>query len=262
MRFFVIAFLLLFHLNVHAAAINTYWSGSYIEEAQLVSKLKSNGFEVVGRHEFQGNPIIVATNSELKKMASGKMRGFIAAWHFLINKKDKTVTTRNPAYFLRAMLQSDYKSGAEESLQKSLKSILGELKPSKDQLEQDDLAGYHFMMAMPYYEDMLEVAQADNEKLNEKISAHSNVVYKIQGSNYNLYGVRLSEKTEGFINKLGVEDRSLVLPYAVLVQNGKAWMLHAKYYLALSFPQLSLGQFMVISNIPDDIEDEIEKMFK
>jgi hypothetical protein len=44
------------------------------------------------------------------------------------------------------------------------------------------------------------------------------------------------------------------LPYEVLVSGKNAYMLHGKFRIAQSFPDLSMGNFMSISAAPDAIE--------
>jgi hypothetical protein len=64
-------------------------------------------------------------------------------------------------------------------------------------------------------------------------------------------------KTEGFVNKIGA-DKAILLPYTILIEGGKAYALHPKYYIALSYPLLSMGQFMDISSVPDAIEKALK----
>ena len=47
-----------------------------------------------------------------------------------------------------------------------------------------------------------------------------------------------------------------------LIENGKANILHAKFFLALSFPQLSMTEFMKIMSVPGNIEDAFKADFK
>jgi len=76
-----------------------------------------------------------------------------------------------------------------------------------------------------------------------------------------LYGVKISKGAEIFISTIG-EDKALVLPYTVLIEDGTAYPLHAKYYLAISYPLLTMGEFMKISSIPDTIERSLKKAVK
>ena len=77
-----------------------------------------------------------------------------------------------------------------------------------------------------------------------------------------LCGVALPTEIEKFNHKLGTVGQSHLLPYTVLIGNGEAKILHAKFYLALSFPQLTMREFMKIMSVPGDIEDAFKADFK
>ena len=53
-----------------------------------------------------------------------------------------------------------------------------------------------------------------------------------------------------------------MLPYCISVENSKATALDAKYYLALSYPLLSMNKFMSIATIPGAIVKELQRPFK
>ena len=46
------------------------------------------------------------------------------------------------------------------------------------------------------------------------------------------------------------------------VEEGKAKMLAPKYYIAISYPQLTMGEFMTIASVPGAIEKDLAKPFK
>ena len=48
------------------------------------------------------------------------------------------------------------------------------------------------------------------------------------------------------------------LPYEMLVSDGKVYTLHGKFRIAQSFPDLTMGTFMQISDAPDGIEESLE----
>jgi hypothetical protein len=48
----------------------------------------------------------------------------------------------------------------------------------------------------------------------------------------------------------------------VLIEENEAKIMHPKYYLAVSYPKLSMGQFMTISSAPDDIEEYFKGLFQ
>jgi len=48
------------------------------------------------------------------------------------------------------------------------------------------------------------------------------------------------------------------LPYEMVVSNGKAYMPHGKFRIALDFPDLTMGTFMKISGAPSAIEEKLK----
>jgi hypothetical protein len=257
-------FMLLISLTLLASAAvqakeSAYLTAPYADTKTVASKLKKAGFSVLATYSPAKKDylkVIVITNKALKSAASKKLRGFAAIQKVLVNNKAKTVLTTNPKYWLKAFLQKDYNAGAASSTAKALKSALGKLSPTKDALDSDDLSDYHFMIGMPYYQDMLELKKgAKGIKDKKKLFA-----LKLPNGS-TLYGVKLGKAAESFIDKIG-EDKALVLPYTILIENGTAYALHAKYYLAISYPLLTMGQFMKISSTPDTIERALKKAVK
>ena len=47
-----------------------------------------------------------------------------------------------------------------------------------------------------------------------------------------------------------------------MVEGDTAKILHPKYYLAIAYPNLSMGEFMSISGTPGDIEEYFTSLFK
>ncbi len=110
-------------------------------------------------------------------------------------------------------------------------------------------------------------ATTSDHGLCEKLEANAKdrIVFKLplnkEGSAV-LYGVALPKTIESFNVKLDTMGQSHLLPYTVLVEGGEANILHAKYYLALSFPQLTMTEFMKIMSVPGDIKDSFKADFK
>ena len=239
--------------NANEAA---YLKAPYADANKVTSKLKSAGFQVLTTYspaKKANLKVIVVTNSALKSAASKKLRGFAAIQKVLVDSKAKTVLTTNPTYWLKAFLQKDYNAGAAASTKKALAKALGKLTPTKDALPAGKLAGYHFMLGMPYYQDMEVLKKgAKGIKSSKKLFA----LKLANGST--LYGVKMGKAAESFISTIG-EDKALVLPYTVLVEGGNAYALAPKYYLAISYPLLTMGQFMKISGAPDTIIRALKK---
>ena len=50
------------------------------------------------------------------------------------------------------------------------------------------------------------------------------------------------------------------LPYEMLVYGNKVYMLHGRFRIALSFPDLSMGTFMKIVSTPGAIESMLQSI--
>lgn len=258
-----VAFMLLIvsAISLQANAISAYYDAAYADEKQIQSKLEASGFNVLATYSPAKKDylkVIIFTNKELTTIASKKTRGFAAIQRVLVNNEAKTVRVTNPGYWLRGFMQTEFTPGSDKSIQDAITTALGALTPTKDVLEEKDLATYQYAVSMPYYQDMLEIKTG--EGLAAKIKKKK--LFEVTLDNGStLVGVKMSKTSENFIETIG-EENALVLPYTMLIEDGKAYALHAKYYLAMSYPLLTLGQFMKISSVPDAIERKLKKSFK
>jgi len=244
-------------LSLQAGKISAYYDAPYASTATVKSNLKKAGFTVLATYHPASKGylnVLVFTNGALKSAASKKHRGFAAVQRVLVNDKTKTVRVTNPQYWLKAFLQKDYNAGTAKSVKASIEKALGSLKTTKDQLSSGSIAKYHFSLGMPYYNDMIALK-------GSAVKPGKALFTVTLGNGAKLVGVKMSKATEKFIETIG-EDKALVLPYTVLFEDGKAYALAAKYYLAISYPLLSLGEFMKISSTPDAIERKLKKSLK
>lgn len=168
-------------------------------------------------------------------------------------------------YFEKAFLQKDFDEAKTNKVLNKINASFPSLQDSKDHMKVKKLAGYHFMFGMPYYEDMDTVAKGSHDQLLQKIKAYNggkNIAFTLPLSkDRTLVGFNLSDETAKFVQKTGTKNAAL-LPYPILIENGSAKILAPKYYIALSYPQLKMSQFMKISDIPGKIEKECESAFK
>jgi len=247
-------------VSLQAAKISAYYDAPYADAKTVKVNLEKTGFQVLTTYSPAGKEnlkVLVFTNKALTSNASKKTRGFAAIQRALVDSKAKTVRVTNPAYWFKAFMQKDYKADSDKAITASITKALGKLTPTKDALNADDIAHYNYADAMPYYEDMLELKSGTALAINPKKVAFT---LKLENGS-TLVGVNMSKGSEKFIELIG-EDKSLALPYTVLIEDGKAYALHAKYYLAISYPLLSLDEFMKISSTPDVIERKLKKSFK
>ena len=250
------------------AEVSTYLVGAYVDADAAQTKLAEAGFDVVTAYKVdkKGQYItVVFTNTAMKAAADKTDRGFAAIGRLLVNNEKREISITNPVYFGKAFMQDEFDYQAALTIEKSLTDVFGPFTASADKWEFDGLASYHFMMGMPYYEESAVLAEGDNAELLEKAKAYKkgkNLVFELQISeDRTLVGYALGKRTSKFVKKVGYQNAG-VLPYTVLIEDGKAKILAPKYYIAISYPQLTMGEFMTIASVPGAIEKDLAKPFK
>ncbi|RUM72990.1 MAG: hypothetical protein DSZ09_00570, partial [Sulfurovum sp.] len=157
-------------------------------------------------------------------------------------------------------LQNDFDEKAANKILAQLIEKFPNLTNSKDTLKYQLLPKYQFMLGMPYYEDMIEVASGNT--LLEKIKDNDKVVFvQTLNNGSTLIGVKLSKRTRNFTQRIG-RNNAAMLPYPVLIEEGKAKMLDPKYYISFMYPKLTMSEFMTIATVPDAMVKDCEKVFK
>lgn len=233
-----------------AKDVSAYLIATSSSLANVESKLKANGFDILATT----NNVVTITNSELQASNT-----YVATLQVHVGSSDTRV--QNPDYFGKAYLQSAYKEGQFKNTVDALTKALGTMKNSVEKLDSDDLSDYHFMIGMPYFKDAITVIKAPN--IHQKVAGNKDIAYSLSLPNGTLLvGHKLSSTTNDFLNTLQQTKNGQILPYEALVYSNKVLMMNPKFYLALSLPQLSMGQFMQISSIPGEIEADIKKAYK
>ncbi len=249
-------------------SVNAYLISQMMTAEEVSSKLTSAGFEVIGTYEINKKnklQTVIYTNDTLKKMASKPGRGFAGIGRILIDGTNNQLSISNPVYFGKAFMQDDADYATLKGIKDSLTAVFADVKPSDDKWGYEDLSDYQFMTMMPYYQDSAVVGEGDTAELVKKAESYKSgklhlFTLKLADDKY-LVGYELSKRTAKFVEKIGVQNAS-VLPYTILIENNEARMLAAKYYLAVSYPQLTMTQFMKIATVPGAIETELAKPFK
>jgi len=260
-------------------------SGAVADKVADVKKsLQDNGFEIAGDYSpYEASHIIVVTNGELKKAAASHERaGYIAAQRVSITKVGDQiqVSYTNPPYMAGAYhVESNLSATAD-----ALKAALGAVKEygPEDGLTLDDLGSYHYTLGMEYFDEPYELASYGSHKeavaaVEKGLAAGAGdtaKVYRIDvpGTKQTIFGVGLSASEGG--NKYAddtfimteidfKETRSSAhLPYEVLVNGGDIEALHARFRIAVNFPDLSMmgdHSFMNIMPTPDAIKEALTK---
>jgi len=263
---FLLLFLFMGFSNLIAKDISTYLVGEYVDTKSASKKLQAAGFDVIAVYEsVKKGTTLVFTNEALKKEASKPGRAYAAVLRLFVDKQEKMISFTNPIYFGKAFMQDEYNGAVFEAQLVAIKSQFDGLKESSDRLNANDISEYHFMMGMPYYEDKDLLAKGANAALVKKAREYKKgklLVFELKLSeNSTLFGYDLGKRTKKFVKKIG-RANAAVLPYCISVENGVATSLEAKYYLAVSYPLLTMSTFTTIATVPGAIKKDLEKVFK
>ena len=246
--------------------VSAYLKGAYIDVDTAKVKLTDAGFEVIASYEpVKKGTTLVFTNSALKSEAAKPKRAHAAVLRMFVDEQEQSISITNPVYFGKAFMQDDYNHAVFNTQLDAINGAFSGLTGSEDKLNFDDLAGYHFMMGMPYYEDPDELGTGSNDELLSKAKAYKKgklVIFELKLSdNSTLLGYDIGKRTKKFVKKIG-RANATVLPYCISIEDDVATALGAKYYLAVSYPLLSMGEFMTISTVPGAITKDLTKPFK
>ena len=267
MRNLLLSLLIMFTASTAVVAedVSAYLTGEHMDAKSARKKLKSIGYQILATYDsVKDGQTIVFTNETLKAEGAKPKRAHAAVLRLFVDDQEQIISITNPVYFGRAFMQDDYNENVFKAELERLSGVF-ELEGSTDKLDSDDIAGFHFMMAMPYYEDADELGTGAQADLISKVNGYKkgkNVIFELKLSdNSTLIGYDLGKRTKKFVKKIG-RANAAVLPYTIAVQDGVASALAAKYYLAISYPLLTMGEFMTISTVPGAILKDLEKPFK
>ena len=247
--------------------------------------LTANGFTIAGEYDpYDGAHIIVVTNDELKKAAASHDRGgYVAAQRVSLTEMGGKVQVSytNPFYMAKAY----HVDSTLPATTAALKAALGHVQafgPAKG-LTEKGLGKYHYTFGMEYFDEPLDLATKSSHEqavatieknLTAKMGGASEV-YRIDipGTSQTLFGVGMKAPNEG---KKYQDDKFIMseidfkplrstahLPYEILVSDKKVEALHARFRIAINFPDLSMmgaNSFMNIMPTPDAIKELLTKV--
>ena len=292
----ILIIIILGWMNVSAQTLQPYTMGVESDKdlsdviEQTITNLNKNGFEVPGQYmpaNDKNRWVLVVTHAELLKASEsiGGLAGLAATLRVGITKEgDKTIVSyTTPAYWGNAYYGEEFSKVkkhytiVEQSFEKAMKGM-GDFKGagfgSEKGLTIEKLQKYHYMFGMPYFEDVEELEDFDSyadavKTIDERLKSgvpNVKLVYKVEipNSKLTLYGLALSGE-EGEAKFLPTIDltspkHTAFLPYEMLVNDKEVVMLHGRFRIALSFPDLTMGTFTKIMSTPGDIEDMLEQL--
>lgn len=249
--------------EVTKGRISAYLRSEFIETKEVEKKLKNAGFTVITTVPVNKKKTllsVVFTDDSLLAMANKDSRGFMATLRVLIDTKEKNINITNPLYISKGFLQDDFDEKVAKTLLAKIVKAFPKAINSKDALKFQILSKYQFMKAMPQYQDMIEIASGDD--LLERIKNNKKVVFiqKLENGSV-LIGAKLSKRTRSFTKKIGRNNAGM-LPYPILIQNGKAKILDPKYYISFMYPLLKMSEFMTIATIPDAMIKDCKRVLR
>jgi hypothetical protein len=252
--------------------------------SEVKSKLTGAGFEVVGEYSpYAGASIIVVTNSALKDHAAKSEFGAYGAMvrvSVTKNGDSTEVVYTNPVYMAAA-----YRMASDLSdIRAQVEGALGAEKDfgSEKNLTADDLRKYHYTVMMEYFDDPSTLAEYDSQAeavkaVEESLAAGKGAtskVYRIDipGKDETVFGVALkgknAEDCSGDEFVMSRIDKSTPrhtahLPYEIVVSDGTAYALFARFRIAINWPHLPMvasetgATFMNIMCSPGAIEEAL-----
>ena len=295
-KLFTIFIALLLVIAVNGQDLKPYILGSTyvgtIDEvkSKIREALETEGFVIAGEYmpaEDASRWVMAVSHPALDKAVKtvGGLTGFASVLRLALTKEEGliNITYTNPEYWGTAYFRDDFDKVKDEyqvvdnAFKKAVAQV-GDVKGtpfgSKKGIKVSNLKKYHFMFGMPYFDDAENLADFDSHEQAiatiDKSFAEGKpgvkMVYKhdVPGTNLTLYGVALTGKTgeSSFISKIDTESpkHTAFFPYEMLVKDGKVLMLHGRFRIALSFPDLTMGTFTKIMSTPGDIEDLLEQL--
>jgi hypothetical protein len=252
--------------------------------AEVKSKVTAGGFEVVGEYSpYADANIIVVTSDHLKAEAAKSEFGAYGAMNRISVTKngDSTeVVYTNPVYMSAA-----YRMANDlHDVRAALESALGAEKDfgSEKDLTASDLNKYHYTVMMEYFDDPSELAEYDSQAeaikgVEAALAAGAGAtakVYRIDipGKDESVFGVALKgvdaddcsgdEFIMSRIDKASPRSTGH-LPYEIVVSDGTAYALYARFRIAINWPHLPMiasktgATFFSIMCAPGAIEEAL-----
>ncbi|MBI5204740.1 MAG: hypothetical protein HZA11_07485 [Nitrospirae bacterium] len=243
--------------------------------ADVKAAVGQQGFQVVGEYApYKGAYVIVVSSDALKKSAAQSNFGAYGAIQRIALTEvgsNLQISYTNPLYMAQAYRMKDSLSDIAAGLEKALgkKTEYG----AKDGIKASNLRKYHYMVMMPYFTDQVQLASYGSQEdalktVEANLAARKGGTLKVfrvdlPNKKESVFGVGLSEgdgadSTVMKITDFGDPKQTAHLPYDIVVSNGTVYMLHGKFRIAASFPDLTMGTFMKISGAPSAIEEKLK----
>ncbi len=270
----------LFVFSTAALAITPYFYGDKVNGPNLRAiattvegKLKGEGFKVVGKYfprQLTDYAVIVATDDRmLAEVADVGGNAVLGAAIRIGIKSDGTISYTNPDYWYRAYFRGAFakKENTVKAMQSKLQAALGQGEGFGGDETAKSLNNYRYMVGMERldsfknklasYESHAEALKMVRENLSKGVGKTAKI-YEITLPEKKLavFGVAMQDDELGdgrWLKKIEQENSIAGLPYEIFVVDGEVHSPHARFRVALAFPQVGMGQFMRISSLPNEV---------
>lgn len=272
----------LFAFSASVWAISPYIQGDKVmggstqgAASAVEAKLKSSGFNVVGKYFPKGVPeygVVIATDDAmLKEVGAAGGNAVLGATIRVGVKADGSVAYTNPDYWYRAYFRTgfDKREDAVKALQARLKDALGAGKGQGGDETAASLSNYRYMIGMERldsskrelakYGDFAEALKVVRSNLAKGVGKTSKV-YEVVLADRKLavFGVAMNdgENSDGeWIKRIDMQESIAGLPYEIYIVDDQVESPYGRFRIALAFPDVGMGQFMRISSLPGVIQD-------
>jgi hypothetical protein len=252
---------------------------------EVNSNLQASGIEILGAYQPASDPnrwVIIVTSDELISAVKriGGLSGFAVSQRVAITREgNKTIVSyTNPEYWGHAYFRNDFVSVSNDyqsfetrliQAMRSTGNYLGTGFGSEGGMTAKELQKYHYMLGMPYFDDTVEIGKFSSyaqaiSTIDNNLNSRIPDIYKVYKKEIPekmicLYGIGLKgpkgeEKFMPVID-IGTPKHTAFLPYEILVVGNEVLMLHGRYRIAISFPDLTMGTFTKIMSTPGNIEE-------
>lgn len=288
----ILSFLIFINTYGFSQDIPAYFTVATVPESiedaakNVKTALQSGGFEIIGDYHPENNVdlyVIVFTRNDLKNITFNIHEGGALAAALkvgLIRKDSKTIVSLlNPEYLFYGYLRENVKDYSElnkisDDTKTALKSIGTDFEPFGGELSLKKLKKYHYMVGMPYFDDMVKLKEFPS--FNDGVKTIKKNLQENIGSTYKVYelinkekriavfGVGLISSVDGeakFLPIIG-EDHIAAMPYEIILTGNNASMLHGRFRIAFHWPELTMGTFTKIMSTPGKIEDFMKELME
>ncbi len=241
--------------------------------AAVEKKTEAAGFATLGKYQIQGMPqyavLVVSDKGILDAIHRIGGSNIVGAGVRIGVQSDGTVSYMNPDYWYRAFFRNNFvrEQVAVKAVQERLGQALGVGAGFGGDERAAFLPEYRYMPGMERFDsdrnelntlpDFNAAVTTVRDNLAKGVN-HTAEVYEVVMADKKIavFGVAMNDDKTGdgrWVYTVGGADYIAGLPYEIYIVGNKVYSLYARYRIALGWPNLSMGHFTRIVDIPDEI---------